>query len=169
MLVHTLHFALMHHRRGELSAARAKFEAALDLATEHGFPYWAATVMMMLGATRAMAGDLDDGIELMEQGLATYRPLAQIALSIFLCHLSEAYGQRGRHDEAQEVMAQAMAFVDRTGERQHEAELYRIQGRLLLAQVSSLSGKRERDQQIVEAEASFDQALAIARGQGAKP
>ncbi len=168
-MTQSLHLvASMHQRRGELSAARATYEAALDLTAEHGFPFWAASVTIMLGATLAMAGALDHGIKLMEQGLAAYRPLAEIALSTYLCHLAEAYGQQGRIGEALEVMAQALAFVDRTGEQEYEAELYRIQGHLLWAQGSSLFGTRERDQKLVKAEASFEQAIAIARRQAAK-
>lgn len=111
------HVAGIHQRCGELSAARAKFEAALDLAAEHGFLHWAACATIQLSAIRAMARDLDDGIKLMEQGLAAYRPLAEIAQATYLCHLSEAYGQQGHIGEALKVMAQALAFADRRGSR----------------------------------------------------
>src|SRR5205085_5537098 len=50
---------------------------------------------------------------------------------------------------------------DKIGERDYEAELYRLQGELLLAQ----AGAR---QQVQEAEACFHQALAVARHQQAK-
>ena len=58
-------------------------------------------------------------------------------------------------------VAEALAAVDKNGERWWEAELYRLQGELLL----SSSGRR---QQAEEAEACFQQALDVARRQQAK-
>jgi predicted ATPase len=56
-------------------------------------------------------------------------------------------------------LAKALATVHKTGERFYEAELYRLQGELLLAQSMC---------QTAEAEACFHQALAVARHQQAK-
>ena len=56
-------------------------------------------------------------------------------------------------------MAEALAFVQRTEERVYEAELYRLQGELLLQQ----SQAQQR-----EAETCFHRALDIARMQHAK-
>jgi predicted ATPase len=57
------------------------------------------------------------------------------------------------------VLAEALALVNAGGERRHEAELYRLQGELLLA----LSADNT-----MEAEICFHQALEIARRQRAK-
>ena len=59
---------------------------------------------------------------------------------------------------AREV-AEAFDLVLETGERQREFELYRLKGELLLMQQSP---------DPIEAEACFQQALAIARSQRAK-
>jgi predicted ATPase len=56
-------------------------------------------------------------------------------------------------------VAEALALAEKTAERYNEAELYRLQGDLLLA--------RSPDNQ-AEVEACFQQALAIARRQQAK-
>jgi len=56
-------------------------------------------------------------------------------------------------------LAEALAAVHKTGERFYEAELYRLQGELLLARSAH---------QTAEAEACFHQALDIARHQQAK-
>ncbi|MDH3602691.1 MAG: hypothetical protein OEU26_24015 [Candidatus Tectomicrobia bacterium] len=168
-LARTLHhFGLIHHRRREVQAAHDKYQAALDVATEHGFPFWAAVATIMRGAIMAMAGELEDGIKLMEQGLATHRPLAEIAQTLYFGHLAEAYGQQGRIDEALDLVAQAQAFAEQRGEQEFEAELHRIKGNLLLVQVPSISGKRDQKQKRVDAETSFEQAIAIARRQAAK-
>ncbi len=55
-------------------------------------------------------------------------------------------------------MADALDTVERTGERQSEAELHRLKGEWLLAH------RRQRG----EAEACLKRAIAVARGQDAK-
>jgi len=57
------------------------------------------------------------------------------------------------------VLAEALAGVDKTGERYWEAELYRLKGELLLRQ--ALPDEHQ-------AETCFQQALAVARRQQAK-
>ena len=53
-----------------------------------------------------------------------------------LALLAEAYGKVGQVEEGLSVVAEALAFVDKTGERVSEAELYRLKGELTLAQSS---------------------------------
>jgi predicted ATPase len=65
----------------------------------------------------------------------------------------------GQAEEGLSVLAEALAAAHNSGECWREAELYRLQGELLLA--------RSRENQI-EAEACFHQALDVARHQQAK-
>src|SRR4029434_7018230 len=74
----------------------------------------------------------------------------------YLALLAEAYGQA---DEGLRVLAEALTAVHTTGERHHEAELYRLQGELRLKQDVP-------DEQ--EAESYFRQAVDVARQQQAK-
>jgi predicted ATPase len=55
-------------------------------------------------------------------------------------------------------LQEALSFVEKSGERYHEAELYRLEGELHL-----LGGESE-----TETEASFQRAIEIARRQSAK-
>jgi predicted ATPase len=57
------------------------------------------------------------------------------------------------------LLAEALAAVDRTGERYCEVEVYRVQGELLL---------RQAVPDAPQAEACFQRALAIARHQQAR-
>jgi predicted ATPase len=57
------------------------------------------------------------------------------------------------------VLAEALTMVNSTGERNYEAELYRLKGELLLQQAAEGGN---------EAETCFRQALDIARQQQAK-
>jgi predicted ATPase len=73
--------------------------------------------------------------------------------------VAEAYGNAGQAEEGLRVVAEALTAVHKTGERQHEAELYRLKEELLLQQASGNDD---------EAETSLHQALDIARRQQAK-
>ena len=48
----------------------------------------------------------------------------------FLALLAEAYGKVGQVEEGLTALAEALALVDKTGERFYEAELYRLKGSL---------------------------------------
>lgn len=53
--------------------------------------------------------------------------------SYLLALLTEGCGKRKQVEEGLAVLAEALAWVDKTGERFYEAELYRLRGELLLA------------------------------------
>jgi predicted ATPase len=74
----------------------------------------------------------------------------------FLALLAEAYGKVGQTDEGLSLLAEALALVDKNGERFYEAELYRLKGELLLAQEGH-QGKTE------DVEKCFLKAMAVAR------
>ena len=72
--------------------------------------------------------------------------------------LAEALGKAGAAEEGLGTLAEGLALVEQHGERVHEAELYRLQGELLL-----LSGDHD-----TAAHACFQQALYVARQQQAQ-
>ena len=102
------------------------------------------------------------GTAQMRQGLAAHQATgSERQRPYYLALLGEAYGSRGQTAEGLSLLAEALATVDRTGERGWEAELYRLQGEILLAQ----AGVR---QQVQEAEACLHQALDVSCRQQAK-
>ncbi len=102
----------------------------------------------------------------MRQGLAAWQAMGAVyARPHFLALLAEAYGKVGQVEEGLMMLAEALALVDKTGERVPEAELYRVKGELTLAQ-SSVQGLESRVQK--EAEECFQKAVDIARRQSAK-
>ena len=50
----------------------------------------------------------------------------------YLALLAEAYGKAGQVEEGLTALAEALAVVEKTGERLYEAELYRLYGELSL-------------------------------------
>src|SRR5262249_61978620 len=83
--------------------------------------------------------------------------------SSLLALLAATYGKAGQAEEGLNTLAEALAVVDKTGERFYEAEVYRLKGEL------TLQNKAPGPQATVEeAEAGFLKALEIARKQQAK-
>jgi predicted ATPase len=98
-----------------------------------------------------------------EWATAQERDEASLALSTeqgFARVVGPMISHRGRAlDVGLQLLAEALACVNTTGERYYEAEVYRIKGALLLQQ--AIPDTRQ-------AEACFQQALPIARRQQAK-
>jgi predicted ATPase len=76
-----------------------------------------------------------------------------------LAFLAEACGQAGTPEAGLTVLAEALTLVEATEERWWEAELHRLQGVLRLQRPSP---------DVSQAEACFQQAVAVARSQQAK-
>ncbi len=126
--------AVLHQFRREWQATQEQAEAAITLSTEHGLPVWLADGMIQRGRVLAEQGQGEEGIAQIRQGLVAYRATgAESACSYYLALLAEAYEQVGQVEEGLKVLAEALAAVDKTGERWYEAELYRLKGELMLA------------------------------------
>jgi predicted ATPase len=102
----------------------------------------------------------------MRQGLDEWRATGMVLYQpYFLALLAEALGEKGLVTEGFEVLAEALTLVEKTEERWYEAELYRLQGELMLP---SLSVSNPHPTPRTEAEACFRKALDIAGQQQAK-
>jgi predicted ATPase len=107
-----------------------------------------------------MQGQAAAGIAQMTHGIAAYRATgAEAGRHYWLGMLAEAYGKAGRTNEGLTALTEALTVVEKNGECYYEAELYRLKGTLLLEQTVPDAG---------QAEACFQQALAIARRQQAR-
>jgi adenylate cyclase len=152
--------AWLHQLRRESPAAREHAEAAIELSTERGFPFWTAWSTVVRGWALAEQGHGAEGIVQMRQGIAAWRAAgAELQLPYFLALLAEAHGKAGQVDEGMSVLNEALTAVQRAGERQHEAELHRLEGEFLLKQEAP-------DEQ--EAEHRLLQSVEVARQQQAK-
>jgi TOMM system kinase/cyclase fusion protein len=162
-LAPALDFATMlHQSRREQQATYERAEALMALATAQGFAQHVALATIMRGWVLAAQGQGAEGTAQMRQGLAAYQATGtERRRPYYLALLAEAYGSLGQTAEGLSLLAEALATVDRTGERGWAAELHRLQGELLLAQ----AGERQR---VSEAEACLHQALDVARRQQAK-
>ncbi len=110
------------------------------------------------GRLQVEEGLTKDGISEMTQSLATYQAIGTEDIrSMMLALLAEGYGKAGQTLEGLDKLSEALAFVEKTGERFYEAEIHRLQGELLLVQGNG-----------AQAEASFKHAIEVAGQQEAR-
>jgi predicted ATPase len=107
-----------------------------------------------------MQDNADGGLAQLRQSLSAIRATgATLGQSWFLGLFVESCEHVGQIEEGLHAIDEALACVDRTGERLWEAELHRLKGELL---------SQHKTVPVAEAETCFQQALTVARGQGAK-
>jgi predicted ATPase len=156
---------LFHHLRREGQAARECFEASTEISTEERFALFEAGATIELGWGQAEAGQVEDGIAQIRQGLAAWQAMgAGMHLTHYLGMLAEAYGKAGQVQQGLSTLAEALAFAEKTDERYYEAELYRLKGELLLMQ----GNVTEAEASFHQAESCFQHAIEVARRQQAK-
>ena len=153
----SLHWGtFVHYLMRDRAQTRAYAEEASKVSRDYGFPFGEMASSMTLNWLRATAGDAA-AVDALRSGVAAYRGLgARVGLTYFLAMLADACRAVGRVDAGLVVIEEAVCETKESGERCWEAELYRIRGELLAS----------RD--AVEAERSFEQALAVARSQRAR-
>jgi predicted ATPase len=160
-LAHAFYFAsLLHQHRREVLEARECAEAAIALATEHGFTLYVVRGRLQRSWALTEQGQLAEGIDQMRQSLTTYRGTGSgLVLPYFLARLAEACGKEERIEAGLHLLDEALTLVDKHGECWWEAELHRLKGVFML-QHAVPDAKR--------AEACFQQALGVARHQQAR-
>ena len=156
----TLFFALMGGLHTQLAPALIlpQAEELGALGAEHGFPLYEAIGAAVRGWCLSMLGRTQEGLALQIKAMATCRAAgALLASSMYLAMLAESYGAAGDPDAGMLQLDEAKRHMDATRERWCEADVHRVRGRLLVA-----------GGDLTAAEASFQQAIAIARRQNAK-
>jgi DNA-binding winged helix-turn-helix (wHTH) protein/predicted ATPase len=150
----------VHYRRREVAAVQTQAEALLSLATAQQFPLYVEHVTYWRGWALAIQGQGERGIGQLRQGMAGVVATGQtLARPLCLLLLAEALAHTGQVDEGLRVMAEALVAIEASGRYELLAEAYQLHGALLLRQAGSGTH---------QAEACFQQALAIARRQQAK-
>jgi predicted ATPase len=130
--------AMLHQFHREAPAAQACIEADIAIATEQGFLQWIQMDTFIYGWALAEQGRMGEGVAKMRQGMAAWRAMgADLHRPYFLALLAEARAKMGQVEEGLRLLAEAFAIVRHNGESLNEAELYRLQGQLLLAQAGT--------------------------------
>jgi class 3 adenylate cyclase/tetratricopeptide (TPR) repeat protein len=161
VLVHSLIMISIYNlvRRAGTETKEA-LDELVSLTAEHRFQFWMPRANLMLGRAVALQGEVTRGLALMKLSFAeeTARTHHGLFRPFNLALIAQTCESTGQVDEALGLLAEALDTVERTGERQSEAELYRLKGEWLLAH------RQQRD----DAEACLTRAISVAHRQGAK-
>jgi len=158
--------AWIHVRRGEAARAEACADAVAPLAAEHGFHFLLAEAGVFRGWALAAQGRVEAGIAQIREALAAHRAGGVVmGRPSHLALLAEACLFAREPEEGLAALQEALEAAAGTGERSYEAELHRLKGELLY-QLAERGGRRSALE--VEARACLEQALGVARRQGAR-
>jgi predicted ATPase len=161
----TLMFALawtnpIQYYCGKYAALNAQAEELVNLADEKGSAYWKAAGMCAQGLFLHQTGRASEAVQKLHSGIAAWRSTgANLFRPTQLSWLAAAHAELGQFDDAWRCLGDAITGIETSKERWYEAEVNRIAGEVAL---------RSPDPDATRAEAYFERALAVARGQQAK-
>ena len=134
-------------------------EELLALSTEHGLPVFLAWATVGRGMSLTALGQGQEGLSLITRGIAGLRATGAVAgTSGALMLLARAYAMVGQPADGLNCLAEAAQIIETTDDRVREAPLHRVRGDLLNATGDPSAAER-----------SYQQALAVAKLQSAKP
>ncbi len=146
--------SMVHLERGEPELALRRLEAAETLAAEQRLGF-VVEPRLLRGAVLAAQGAFEGAVACLREGLAG--PGATRVQCYGLAKLAEALTRQGEHGAALAAAREGLSTAEKTGHRQWEAELHRLEG-------VALSGLNKLD----EGQYAVEQAMRIARSQQAK-
>ena len=149
--------AFLHQRRRDVQRAQAQAEAAQALGEAQGFPYIVAQSMLLRGWA-LVSQQHPDGLPLVRKGFHALQASGMKRLYAWYV-MALAYVEAGDLASGLSTVAEALTMVADFRECAFEAELYRLQGELVL---------RHDVRQPEQASISFQQALDVSRQQQAR-
>jgi predicted ATPase len=151
--------AWLQNVRGDFEACHQLATRGIEVSGARALIVFLAFSEILYGSALVNLGQHEDGLERLEVGMSRFRATASELILPFWSGLrAQAYAAVGRAAEGLVIVNEALAMVQRTGERHGEAELYRIRGELL-----SMTGGSDD-----AVEAAFRQALDTAAAQDAR-
>ncbi|HEX7183722.1 MAG TPA: TOMM system kinase/cyclase fusion protein [Thermoanaerobaculia bacterium] len=148
---------ILWHELREAEEVRRVAEEFVAHCREQCFPFFLALATCGHGWTLVQRGEVERGIEEIQEGLRSYTALGtKLPKGYWMTYLLEAYLGAGRIEEGLATVEEALGLTADQLDTFYDAELHRLRGELLL-------GIPDPE----KAEASFRQALEIARQQGA--
>jgi DNA-binding SARP family transcriptional activator/predicted ATPase len=146
--------ARLHRWRGDVAAVDELANAMRELAAEHAIPLAEVSAQIEGAWVLSELGQHEQGIGQFVAGLDAWKATGMANhLSEFLAVLAEMQGKAGQPEAGLRTLDEAFDIVSRTDERYCEAELYVLQGRLLLHPAMGDEAG---------AEASFQRAIEVA-------
>ena len=145
--------------RRQPEAALSHADEAMVLSEENGFAQRRAMAQSVHGAALTELGQLDRGVADLQESIAVIEARGGPFRQLWIAHLARCYSIMGRTHGVVRMLDEALAHVERSGEKFWQAEMLRLKGEVLL--MHDAAG-------IVDAEACFRAALDVARTQEAR-
>jgi predicted ATPase len=158
---HTLAFALVGAIAMQwFSRNRQGIDRLIDelepISYENGFIFWIGHVLIYRGEQKVLAGDVEEGIVQMKEGVATIQATgSETCLTRLSTRMADVCLQAGAIEEGLKMVESGLEFKDRLEEVYMEAELLRMKGELM----------RMRGDDDQDVEQTFRDAIAIAQRQ----
>lgn len=153
--------------RGEYDAAWTLTQRLVELAQAQGFTSYEMLGVLSQGCVLVQQGEPEQGAARLCASLTQHRATGmQLLLPFFLASLAEAALRQGQKADGLHTVAEALRLTATNFDCFWEAELYRLQGELLLLQPGSQHPAYGCGS--ADAEACFQQALTSARRQEAR-
>ncbi len=179
-LAHAFTFsAILHQLRREPRISQERAETAIAVSRQHGLALYHAHATITWGWGLIDQGRQKEAIEQMRQGLAAQEATGtELERPHFLALLAEALGKNGQTEEGLRKLEKALSLVHQNGEREYQAELYRLKGELLLMQATGRRIPRGNRRgkavvytelpEVAQAKEYFHQSIRFAQQQKAK-
>lgn len=133
-------------------------EATLEFCTRHDIGYYNHWATILHGWALVDQGELQSGIDQMQNGLARFRDShSETRLPYYLTLLAQAYSRVGQRQKGLEQLDEALAIAAKNDDIWYNAETHRLRGDLLLQAGDP-----------AQAELSYQNSLNISRRQKAK-
>lgn len=137
-------------------------EQTIAFCQQHEILQWLHMAGHARGWARTLLNQPEEGIGEATAGFQAWQATGATLWGARMRAISaDACLHGGQYSQAQTLIEEALACVERTGERLYEAELYRLKGELLRQQTQD-------EPPLVEIEACFQNAIASAQKQQAK-
>jgi predicted ATPase len=150
-----LYHSMLHLNRGEPELALQRLESAKALVVEQRLGF-VMEPQLLRGVALNAQGAFEEAVANLREGLAT--PIGSTRMRCYgLANLADALTHRGMHAEALAAASEGLGTAEKTGSRQWEAELKRLEG-------VALSGLNRPE----EAQNALATALRIAQQQQAR-
>jgi tetratricopeptide (TPR) repeat protein len=152
--------SILHLSRAEPAHLGKWTAKTLAHSVDHDLGYWRAVSALLAAWLQGRAGAVSEGLKRLQAGLEAYAgSRSRLGLPHFQILHADLRRVAGDKVGALDVLARAEEYIEETGERLSESELFRFKGRLLMA---------GSDPDPDAATAAFERAAAIAHDQNAK-
>jgi DNA-binding winged helix-turn-helix (wHTH) protein/tetratricopeptide (TPR) repeat protein len=169
-VIYATYFAgVLYGFRLEWANAESWSRRTIELATEYGLPYYAATGTHLHGTAIAAQGSFDEGLPMMQGGVATSHAIGvEAGLTGMYLTIAENSIRAKQFRLAADAIEDGFRFAKLKDEHAWEPELHRVKGELALEQFRHGQGAKGARRGEKDAEECFLAAQEMARAQGSR-